>query len=108
VLGGTRFALDVQESESGMAALKQIDNEAFDIVFLDDLMPGMSGLETLLQIKRNYPKIQVVFMTSTTDDELGEQARLAGATAFLRKPFYSSDVDAVLHSYFGLRVPKQS
>jgi CheY-like chemotaxis protein len=105
VLVATRFVLDIEESENGMAALKQIGNGKFDMVFLDDVMPELGGLETLIAIKHRYPKIQVVLMMSTDDKMFGERARAAGATAFLKKPFYSADVDAVLRSYFGLRVP---
>ena len=105
VLAATRFVLDVEESENGIAALKQIGDGKFDIVFLDDLMPELGGLETLVAIKHRYPKIQVVLMMSTNDESFGERARAAGAAAFLKKPFYSADVDAVLRSYFGLRVP---
>ena len=105
VLKATRFALHIEESENGMDALKQVGDGRFDIVFLDDLMPDLNGLETLVAIKRRYPKIQVVFMISAHDETLGERARTAGAAAFLKKPFYPADVDAVLRSYFGLRVP---
>jgi CheY-like chemotaxis protein len=105
VLAATRFDLEVEESEGGFDALKQIDDGKFDIVFLDDVMPDIGGLETLVAIKHRYPKIQVVLMMSTNDEKFGERARAAGAVAFLKKPFYPTDVDAVLRSYFGLRVP---
>jgi CheY-like chemotaxis protein len=105
VLAATRFVLDIEESDSGLAALKRIGDGKFDIVFLDDLMPDLGGLETLIAIKHRYPKIQVVLMMSTNDNKFEERARAAGAAAFLKKPFYSADVDAVLRSYFGLRVP---
>jgi len=105
VLAATRFALDIEESENGMAALKQLGDAKFDIVFLDDLMPDLNGLETLVAIKRRHPKTQVVIMASTNDEKFGERARTAGAQAVLKKPFYPADVDAVLRSYFGFRVP---
>jgi AmiR/NasT family two-component response regulator len=44
----------------------------------------------------------VVMITSTPDEELTKKARGAGAAALLKKPFYPSDIDAVLHSVFGL------
>ena len=97
--------LDIEESGNGLAALKQIGDRKFDIVFLDDVMPDLAGLEPVVAIKHRYPKIQVVLMISTNDKMFEERARAAGAAAFLKKPFYSSDVDAVLRSYFGLRVP---
>jgi FixJ family two-component response regulator len=44
-------------------------------------------------------------MTSQPDEAIAERARVAGAAAFLRKPFYASDIDAVLCGVFGLRMP---
>ena len=44
-------------------------------------------------------------MSSVQDEAVAERARAAGAAAFLRKPFYASDIDAVLHSVYGLRTP---
>ena len=71
-----------------MAALKQIGDGKFDIVFLDDLMPELNGLETLVAIKRRFPNTRVVFMMSTNDETFGARARTAGAQATLKKPFY--------------------
>jgi FixJ family two-component response regulator len=42
-------------------------------------------------------------MTSARDDTIARRARTAGAAAFLRKPFYPADIDAVLHRIYGLR-----
>jgi FixJ family two-component response regulator len=47
-----------------------------------------------------------VIMTSTQDEAVAERARVAGAAAFLRKPFYAADIDAVLNSVYGLRPSK--
>jgi FixJ family two-component response regulator len=41
-------------------------------------------------------------MTSTFDQALAERARVAGALAFLKKPFYPADIDAVLERHYGL------
>jgi CheY-like chemotaxis protein len=104
LLNGTPFALDIAEAEEGIDALKQIASGKFDIVFLDYNMPGLNGVETLSEIKRQYPRVKVVIMTSTQDETVAERARAAGAAAFLRKPFYPADVEAVLYSIHGLRV----
>lgn len=103
MLVGGRFRLDIFEAKEGLDALKQIANGKFDMVFLDYNMPGFNGLETLMEIKRQYPNLQVVIMTSAQDDKISDRARAGGAAAFLRKPFYPSDIDAVLHSLLGLR-----
>jgi CheY-like chemotaxis protein len=103
LLTGIRFPLEIVEAEEGIAALKQLADGRFDFVFLDYNMPGLNGVETLSEIKRQYPRVQVVLMTSTDDDAVAKRARAAGAAAFLRKPFYPADIDAVLHGIYGLR-----
>ncbi len=108
LLSASRFRLEIAEAEEGIHALKQINAGKFDLVFLDYNMPGLNGVETLSEIKRQYPRMGVVIMTSNQDDAVAERARAAGAAAFLKKPFYASDIDAVLHSVYGLRMSKPS
>ncbi len=103
LLTGTRYPLEISEAQEGIDALKRIASGKFDFVFLDYNMPGLNGVETLSEIKRQYPRVQVVIMTSLQDDAVAQRARAAGAAAFLRKPFYPADVEAVLHSIYGLR-----
>ena len=66
-------------------------------------MPGLNGLETLSEIRRESPGVAVVMMTSTLDNAIADRAHTAGALAFLKKPFYPADIDNVLERYFGLR-----
>lgn len=106
LLSASRFRLEIAEAQEGIEALKQIGVGKFDFVFLDYNMPGLNGVETLSEIKRQYPRTGVVIMTSTQDDAVAERARVAGAAAFLRKPFYAADIDAVLNSVYGLRPSK--
>jgi DNA-binding NtrC family response regulator len=103
ILSASRFRLEVGEAHEGIDALKQIASGKFDLVFLDYNMPGLNGVETLSEIKRQYPRLGVVIMTSTADEELAQRARSAGAAAFLKKPFYPADIDAVLQSMLGPR-----
>jgi CheY-like chemotaxis protein len=102
VLSGSRFRLEVADAEEGIEALKHIGSGKFDVVFLDYNMPGFNGIETLSEIKRQYPRVEVVIMTANRDEALADRARDAGAAAFLKKPFYPADIDAILHSVFGL------
>ena len=103
ILSASRFRVEVGEAQEGIEALKQIASGKFDLVFLDYNMPGLNGVETLSEIRRQYPKLGVVIMTSTADEELAERARTAGAAAFLKKPFYPADIDAILQSMLGPR-----
>lgn len=106
ILGASRFALDVHEAAEGIAALNQLRSEKFDLVFLDYNMPGLNGIETLSEIKRESPKVAVVMMTTTLDGELTARASAAGALAFLKKPFFPADIDALLTRHFGLSAPQ--
>ena len=106
LLSASRFRLEIAEAEDGIQALKQIGAGRFDIVVLDYNMPGLNGVETLSEIKRQYPRVGVVIMSSVQDEGVAERARAAGAAAFLKKPFYASDIDAVLHSVYGLQTSR--
>ena len=103
ILVATRFPLELSETGEGLAALKLIRDGKFDIMFLDYNMPDFNGLETLAEIKREMRRVNVVMMSTSHDEELAERARARGATAFLKKPFFPADIDAVLCRYYGLR-----
>jgi CheY-like chemotaxis protein len=108
-LAGTRFPLDVSEVETGIAALELVRENDFNIVFLDHYMPDFSGLETLAEIKRDGQDVSVVLMTSAQDTAVAKRARSQGV-AFLKKPFFPADIEAVLCGFYGLRAlnPKRS
>jgi CheY-like chemotaxis protein len=101
-LAATRFPLDFREVGEGFAALKLVREDNFHIVLLDYNMPDFNGLETLSEFKREKLRVSVVMMTSAQDDELAERARALGA-AFLKKPFFPKDIEALLCSFYGLR-----
>ena len=104
ILSASRFELDIHEAAEGIAALEQLRNGKFGMVFLDYNMPGLNGFETLSEIKRESPNVAVVMMTSTVDNAIADRAHASGALAFLKKPFYPADIDAVLERYYGLHV----
>lgn len=101
-LAATRFPLEVIEAELGLEAIALARKTAFDIVFLDYNMPDFSGLETMAEFKRENQRLTFVLMTSTQDDALADRAREQGA-AFLKKPFFPADIEAVLCGFYGLR-----
>jgi CheY-like chemotaxis protein len=100
-LKATRFPFEVTEAPEGFAALKLAREAEFDIVFLDYNMPGFSGLETLAELRREKRRMTVVVMTSSQEENLAERVRANGA-AFLKKPFFPADIEAVLMRYYGL------
>jgi CheY-like chemotaxis protein len=77
----------VDEAADGQAGLDRFgDGHAYDVVLLDQRMPGLDGLETLRQIKVRAPDVRVVMVTAYASIELAVDAMRLGATDFLRKP----------------------
>jgi len=71
---------------SGADALDLIEQEHFDIVFLDENMPGMTGLETLTKIKAIKPAIPAVMITKSEEEHIMEEAIGAKIADYLIKP----------------------
>ncbi|MFN5346670.1 MAG: response regulator, partial [Bacteroidota bacterium] len=76
----------VETANNGNDALDLISNTNFDIVFLDENMPGLSGLETLLRIKNIKPDVPVVMITKNEAEEIMEEAIGSKIADYLIKP----------------------
>lgn len=76
----------VTTCKSGMEALEIIDDTNFDIVFLDENMPGLSGIETLAQIKAKIPNLPVVMITKSEEELIMEEAIGSKIADYLIKP----------------------
>ncbi|NNJ87799.1 MAG: PglZ domain-containing protein, partial [Eudoraea sp.] len=72
--------------KSGQEALEEIENNRFDIVFLDENMPGISGLETLTEIKNMEPTLPVVMITRSEEEFIMEEAIGSKIADYLIKP----------------------
>lgn len=71
---------------NGADAVQIISEEAFDIVFLDENMPGLSGLETLSQIKEKLPNLPVIMITKSEEEYIMEEAIGSKIADYLIKP----------------------
>ena len=83
-------------AQNGKDALLTINEEKPHIVLLDIIMPGMSGIETLEEIKKVAPGVGVVMITAVTDGELGNKALKLGADDFITKPVDLDYLETVL------------
>lgn len=77
---------DVATSNNGDEALDLLKQNHFDIVFLDENMPGLSGIETLEQIKLDYPNLPVVMITKSEEESIMEEAIGSKIADYLIKP----------------------
>ncbi len=82
----------IGEARNGTAALELIEKRKPDIVLLDVLMPEMDGLETLQNIKQQYPEIIVVMITGSPSKDNVKESIEGGASGFIVKPFNSAKV----------------
>lgn len=76
----------VATSNSGDEALDMIKAESFDIIFLDENMPGLSGLETLTEINNCHPGIPVVMITKSEEEAVMNEAIGSNISDYLIKP----------------------
>lgn len=77
---------DVTTTTNGGDAFEQFKKHNFDIVFLDENMPGLSGLETLSRIKNLKPEIPVIMITKSEEESIMEEAIGSKIADFLIKP----------------------
>ena len=71
---------------SGQDAIDCCQNQSFDIIFLDENMPGISGLETLVAIKEIVPQTPVVMVTKNEEESIMDQAIGNKIADYLIKP----------------------
>lgn len=102
LLTTTGFPLELTQAAQGIEAIELARKIEFDLVFLDYNLPGFSGLETLAELRREKRNPHCVLITSAQDSAIETRARAQGA-AFLKKPFYPADVEAILCKFYGLR-----
>ncbi len=76
----------VTPCNNGTDAIEMCDNNRYDIVFLDENMPGISGLEVLNQIKSTHPSLPVVMITKSEEEHIMEEAIGNKITDYLIKP----------------------
>ena len=77
---------DVSTTTSGAEALEMVDDNRYDLVFLDENMPGISGLEVLSRIKSTHSSLPVVMITKSEEEFIMEEAIGSKISDYLIKP----------------------
>jgi len=94
---------EIITASNGYEALKAIDADEPDLVLLDIWMPGIDGIETLKEIKKNYPHIQVVMITGHGTIETAVSATKFGAFDFIEKPISFDKVIVAINNALNFR-----
>lgn len=83
---------DITPVTSGADAIEEVEKAYFDLVFLDENMPGMTGLETLNYIKNKKPNLPVVMITKNEEEHIMEEAIGSKISDYLIKPLNPNQI----------------
>lgn len=86
----------VSTAEHGVEGLRKLKEDPVDLILVDAMMPGMSGLEILERVQEHDPDIICVMITGYATVDLAAQAMKQGAHDFLPKPFTSDELLTVV------------
>jgi DNA-binding NtrC family response regulator len=81
---------------SGKECLETLEEKEIDVVILDIKMPGMDGIETLREIKKRFPLVEVIMLTGHGTTETAVEGMKLGALDYLLKPADFDDLSAKL------------
>jgi CheY-like chemotaxis protein len=83
---------EVEKVTNGIDAVELVKARKFDVIFLDENMPGISGLETLAQIKQFNPDVPVIMITKSEEEHIMEDAIGNQIADYLIKPVNSNQI----------------
>ena len=83
---------DLTSAKSGDEALDILEENKFDLIFLDENMPGLTGLETLSIIKEKYSNTPVIMITKSEEESIMEDAIGSKIADYLIKPVNPSQI----------------
>ncbi len=94
---------EVDTATNGQDAIELCEKEIYDIVFLDENMPGLSGLETLSKIKEIRPNIPIVMITKSEEENIMDMAIGNKIADYLIKPVNPSQILMTLKKHIHKR-----
>ncbi|PYB70390.1 MULTISPECIES: response regulator [Rhizobium] len=104
----TRIALtnagyNVTEAVDGADGLQKMKSGSFDLIVTDLNMPNMDGLTMIRNLRQlpAYMGTPVIFLTTESDGDIKQQAKAAGATGWLTKPFDADNLTKIARKVLG-------
>jgi signal transduction histidine kinase/CheY-like chemotaxis protein len=90
---------EVTVVDDGVLALQALKNKHFDLVLMDCQMPGMDGLETTRQVRKQqaeYAHIPIIALTANVQKTIRDECDKAGMNDYLSKPFTQADIREII------------
>lgn len=99
----TGAGYSVTEAGDGEEGLARASGDRFDMILTDLNMPRMNGLEMIREIRKSPMQsgVPIVFLTTESDDAMKQQAKAAGATGWLVKPFVPEQLIKIVKKVLG-------
>jgi DNA-binding NtrC family response regulator len=94
ILAGDEF--QVESVQDGREALRKIDDNSYDVIILDIMMPNIDGLEVLRRVKETHPNVDVIMITGLSQIDTAVQAMKLGAFDYISKPFEPDELKLVV------------
>ncbi len=98
----------VEVASNGNDGIQKVTDSSFDLVLLDEMMPGLDGLETLSRIKQIAPDLPVVMVTKSEEEGLMDQAIANQIADYLIKPINPNQVVMSIKKIFDSSTIKQN
>jgi DNA-binding NtrC family response regulator len=96
----SRKGYEVSVVNDGYSALRIIEEQEFDVVILDQKMPGIDGVTTLKELKKKRPHLEVIMLTGHGSIESGVQGLQLGAFNYVMKPItFPELLEQIVHAY---------
>lgn len=103
--------VEIYTAQSGEECIKKLEDTKFDLIFLDQRMPNMDGMETLSELNKRYPTTMestpVIALTANVLSGNKETMLGAGFTDYLTKPVKRETLENALRKYLSDSVPKK-
>ncbi len=94
---------EVIEAPNGRAAMVECRNQPVDLMITDIFMPDQEGMETINQVRREYPQLKVIAISGQASTVYLKMAKLLGAQATLEKPLRMEKVLETVKEVLGCR-----
>jgi NarL family two-component system response regulator LiaR len=88
----------VGDAKDGLDALRRCEHSAPDVILMDLVMPVMDGPTAIREIRKRWPEVQVIALTSFQEEDLVHQALQAGAISYLLKDVGADELEAAIRA----------
>jgi len=94
ILSGDEF--QVETVQDGRQALQKVEENLYDVMILDIMMPNVDGLEVLRRVKETHPNVDIIMVTGLAQIDTAVKAMKLGAFDYIAKPFEPDELKLVV------------